>query len=296
MVGPALLVYLGGDEELHVAELPQIGAKVNPIELPGPKTYHIEGWSGMRDEKRLNIIRQVALRRGRDPRIATLVLQIIREAGCQPREYVKQAAALLRWVQDPKNCYYVNEPGERLQDPLYTLRVKYGDCDDMALLLCAMFESIKLEWKLVISGRQRISNKKVRHIEGGYMPQQVQWAHIYCMVGDRPFTPQKWFFCEPTLNKAPLGWDVVAGSTSALPEMGGAGLGSTGLGDGMASGAGSAVASSLEESATSGRPVSWKNIGIAVLTGVATSVTAQIILEQWREKRAEQRRLEQSKV
>jgi hypothetical protein len=101
-----------------VAELPQIGTKVNPIELPGPKTYHIEGWSAMRDEKRHAVLRQIALRRGRDPRIATLVIQIIREAGCQPREYVKQAAALLTWVQNPKNCYYVNEPGERLQDPL----------------------------------------------------------------------------------------------------------------------------------------------------------------------------------
>ena len=278
-----------------MAQLPQIGAKVNPIELPGPKTYHIEGWSGMRDERRLAILRQIALRRGRDPRIANLVIQIIREAGCQPREYMKQAAALLKWVQNPKNCYYVNEPGERLQDPIYTLKVKYGDCDDMALLLCCFFESIKLEWKLVISGRQRGTNSKVRHIEGGPMPPQVQWAHIYCMVGDKPFTPQRWFYCEPTLPTAPLGWDVVDGSASALPEMGGSGLGATEFGGSMASGAGSAVASSLEESATSGKPVSWKNIGIAVLTGVATSVTAQIIIEQWREKRAERRRLQRSK-
>lgn len=209
-----------------MAELPGISAKVNKIDLPGPKTYHIEGWGGMGDQRRLKVIREVAMRRGRDPRIATLALTIIRDAGVKPRDYVGQAAALLKWVQNPKNCYYINEPGERLQDPLYTLKVKYGDCDDMALLLCALFESVKLEWKLVISGRNRVTKQKVRHVEGEYYPANVQWAHIYCMVGDRPFTPKRWFFCEPTLNGAPLGWDVVAGSAKDLPEMEGlAGIG-----------------------------------------------------------------------
>ena len=266
-----------------MAALEGISAKVNPIDLPGPKTYHIEGWSGMRDEKRLAIIRQVALRRGRDPRIATLVLGIIREAGVLPRDYKGQAAALLKWVQNPKNVYYVNEPGERLQDPIYTLKVKYGDCDDMALLLCSFFESIKLEWKLVISGRSGVTGQKVRHVEDGYLPPQVQWAHIYCAVGTPPFKPTRWYFCEPTLNGAPLGWDVVSGSASALPEMGGTGLSGASLGgDGAAAGA--AVAASIEEAG--GKPINWKNLGVAVMTGVVTSVTAQVIMEIWRENRA----------
>jgi len=271
--------------------LPQIGAKVNPIELPQPKTYHIEGWGAMGDRQRLKVIRQVALRRGRDPRIATLAIQIIREAGVKPRDYKGQAAALLKWVQNPKNCYYINEPGERLQDPIYTLKVKYGDCDDMALLLCSMFESIKLEWKLVISGRSRITGDKVRHVEDGYLPPQVQWAHIYCAVGTPPFKPTKWYFCEPTLNGVPLGWDVVRGSTDALPEMGGKGLSGPDLGSGAGgagAAAGAAVASSLEEA--SGKPINWKNLGVAVMTGVVTSVTAQVIMELWREKRVLYRR------
>jgi len=268
--------------------LPQIGAKVNPIELPQPKTYHIEGWGAMGDQKRLKVIRQVALRRGRDPRIATLAIQIIREAGVAPRDYKGQAAALLKWVQDPKNCYYINEPGERLQDPIYTLKVKYGDCDDMALLLCSMFEAIKLEWKLVISGRSRVTGQKVRHVEDGYMPPQVQWSHIYCAVGTPPFKPTKWYYCEPTLNGVPLGWDVVSGSSSALPEMGGTGLSGADLGNGGAGAAGAAVAASLEEAG--GKPVNWKNLGVAVMTGVVTSVTAQVIMEIWREKRVLRRR------
>jgi len=68
-----------------VAELPGISATVNKIDLPGPKTYHIEGWSAMGDQRRLKVIRDVALRRGRDPRIATLALTIIRDAGIKTR-------------------------------------------------------------------------------------------------------------------------------------------------------------------------------------------------------------------
>jgi hypothetical protein len=73
--------------------------------------------------------------RGRDPRIAKLALKVIRQSGAKPREYEKQAAALLKWVQDPKNCYYINEPGERLQDPIYTIKVKHGDCFPVGTLV-----------------------------------------------------------------------------------------------------------------------------------------------------------------
>ena len=188
------------------------------VDMDAPKVHHLVGWSGFNDPKRLQVIHSIAVYRGRDPRIATLCVDIFRKAGVQPRDYKGQAAALLAWVQDPKNVYYVNEPGERLQDPLYTLKVKYGDCDDLAILLCAMFESCRLSWKLVISGRDRRSGAKVRYIEGEPTKHGCDWSHIYCMVGTPVFKPNMWYFCEPTL-KVPLGWDVVSGDASALPEM-----------------------------------------------------------------------------
>lgn len=280
-----------------------IAAKTNPIELAKPKTYHIEGWGRMSDVQRLKVIRSVALRRGRDPRIATLVLSIIRSAGVQPRDYLGQARCLLKWVQTPSNVYYVNEPGERLQDPLYTLKVRYGDCDDLALLLCCFFESIKLEWKLVISGRQRVTGNKIRHVEGGPVPANAVWSHIYCCVGDRPFTPKKWYFCEPTL-KVPLGWDVVGGDASALPEMGGEGpvarvgrqlAGAFGSVFGNGSGAGAAVAATLADEMETSKRINWKNVSVAVMTGVTTSVISQIILENWRERRKVQQAVEASR-
>ena len=284
------------------------------VNMDAPKVHHLVGWSSYGDPKRLQVIRQVALYRGRDPRIATLVVEILRKAGVQPRDYRNQAAALLAWVQEPKNVYYINEPGERLQDPLYTLKVRYGDCDDLAILLCSMFESCRLSWKLVISGREKGTGRKVRHIEGGEMP-RADWSHIYCMVGTPVFHPKEWFFCDPTL-RVPLGWDVVNGDASALPEMAQelgrraangrfsrnatAPLGATfGNGSGTAAAAvssaittqmeGESGRSSGQGSGSSQSPFSLARLGpaiaISVTTAVATSVLSQMILDSIRSRR-----------
>lgn len=95
-----------------------------------------------------------------------------------------------------------------------------SNCDDMVLLLCSLFESIGLPWKYVLSGRNA-QGQKVRYIEGETVPPGCTWTHIYCMVGTPPFGTNLWFFCEPTLQKVPLGWDVIDGDSSFLPEMSG---------------------------------------------------------------------------
>lgn len=184
----------------------------------GDSVYHLKDWHKLSHPERLAVIRKVAEARGRDPRIARLAVDIVRRKA-KPREYKKQAEALLKWIQDPKNFYYVNEPGERLQDPIYTLKVKHGDCDDAVLLFGALAESLKLPWKLVISGRNASTKKKVRYIEGERVPRGVRWSHIYAMVGAPAFNPTEWWFAEPTLQGVPLGWDVVDGDSKWLPEM-----------------------------------------------------------------------------
>ena len=183
------------------------------------KVYHLPSWKGMSDPARLRALRQIALEAGRDPRLATLAVQILRQSGVRPRDYTGQARALLKFVQH--RIFYVNEPGERLQDPIYTLRVGYGDCDDMALLLAALYESLRLPWRFVISGKR--GSRLVRWMEGTpYAP--ASWAHIYLAVGDKPFRPTRWIYAEPTLQSVDLGWDVVAaskGGTAPLPELAG---------------------------------------------------------------------------
>jgi hypothetical protein len=196
----------------------QLRTNAKQLDLGDAQVFHLPNWHNLSHPERLGVMRQIAMMRGRDPRIAKLAVSIFRKYGAGPRDYQRQAAALLKWVQDPKNVFYVNEPGERLQDPLHTIKIGHGDCDDQSLLLCCLFESVGLPWKFVLSGRDD-KGEKVRHIEGTKVHPNTKWSHIYCMVGTPPFKPNQWYFCETTIVGVPLGWDVIDGDHSYLPEM-----------------------------------------------------------------------------
>lgn len=196
----------------------RLNTRTRELDLGRSKVYHLPDWHKLSHPQRVGVLRQVATMRGRDPAMAKKAVAILRAAGAQPREYEQQAAALLAWVQEPKNFYFVNESGERLQDPRVTLELGYGDCDDAVLLLCALFESIALPWRMVLSGLTP-DGAKIRWIEGEGEPPEAEWAHIYAMVGTPPFRPVTWYFVEPTIRGVPLGWDVVAGDRAYLPEM-----------------------------------------------------------------------------
>lgn len=280
--------------------------KADELDLGKAKVYHLPDWGRLTHPERLGVIRQIATLRGRDPRIAKLAVSILKKAKIKPRQYKQQAAALLAWVQDPKNVYYVNEPGERLQDPIFTVKAGFGDCDDQVLLLSALFESVGLPWKLVLSGRCNRTGQKIRHVEGASLPSDARWAHVYGMVGTPPFSPTTWFFCEPTVQGVPLGWDVIDGDTAYLPEMESPKVGAASVvgagpapkghrpkklpapgkrspayaeayGDGRPStAAGGAVGAAM---VADDRLLDWKKIGTAVITGVAVSVLTSTLLD-----------------
>jgi hypothetical protein len=295
-----------------VSTLPvhELNTSANELNLGSAKVYHLPDWHKLSHPERLGVMRQIAKMRGRDPRIAKLALSIIRRSGAKPRQYEKQASALLKWVQNPKNCYYINEPGERLQDPIYTIKVKHGDCDDMVLLLCCLFEAVNLPWKQVLSGQG--PKGKIRYIEGERVPSGVAWTHIYCMVGTPPFQPNRWYFCEPTVQGVPLGWDVISGDHRFLPEMvkrkrGGpqvvmpspsaplfhrppkmpamknrspaydAAYGGIPNPGGIGGAIGGSVAAEIED-----HGFNWKGVLMGVATGVAIAVTTQLVLDTLR--------------
>ena len=203
-----------------MARLPvhQLDTQADPLDMGTAQVYHLPDWHKLSHPERLVVIRKVAEARGRDMRIARLAVSILRKAGARPRQYERQAAALLRWVQDPENVYYVNEPSERLQDPLFTLKVRMGDCDDQVILLCCLFESIRLSWKLCLAGVNVKTGEKVRYIEGQPVPPDCAWTHIFCMVATPPFKPKHWYWCETTVEGVPLGWDVKDGDRRYLPK------------------------------------------------------------------------------
>jgi hypothetical protein len=289
------------DQRLPVGEL---STTAQEMDLGTAKTYHLPDWHKLSHPERLNIIRQIAMMRGRDPRIARLAVSIIKKSGARPRQYEKQAAALLKWVQDPKNCYYVNEPGERLQDPIYTIKAKHGDCDDQVLLICSLFESLGMPWRLCLSGLDP-AGQKIRYIEGADVPGGCKWVHVYCMVGTPPFNPTHWYFCECTIEKVPLGWDVLSGDKAYLPEMRkrtgpvrviGAPSVQAGFRPaslpasenkspaykaayGNVSALSAAVGASVGAELEDDKNLNWSKILLAVGTGVAVSVITQITLD-----------------
>mgnify|MGYP005989155513 FL=1 len=199
------------------------------------KVHHLPTWKHKDDPVRIKALREVSLKAGRDPRLASLAVAIVRGDAkawgtklpeAKPRDTRAQAARLLKWVQ---GLYYVNEPGERLQDPLYTVQVGYGDCDDLAMLLGALCESLRIPWRFVLSGRTS-GGRTIRWVEG-QPRKRAQWAHIYVAIGNRPFKPTRWMFAEPTVRGVPLGWDVVSSMAKngkvVLPELAGIDLGGT---------------------------------------------------------------------
>jgi len=198
------------------------GIPVERVDLRGPDVYHMPSWKTMSDPQRIKVLRGIVLEYGRDPRVAEVANRVLTQAGVPARDYKRQAAVLLDWVQ--RNVAYRNEPGERLQSPEYTLRQRFGDCDDLAILLASLYETVRLPWRMVLSGTHKRTRQTVRWVEGTPFPEGVDWAHIYVCVGRPTFRPTRWSFAEPSLKGAKLGWDVVAarqrGEKIPVPELG----------------------------------------------------------------------------
>lgn len=261
-----------------------------PLALPEPKVTHLAGWGNMSDPARVAFLRSVAEPAGRDPRIRALAAQILAQAGVDQRQYERQADALLKWVQ--QNIAYLNEPGETLQDPGYTLRVKHGDCDDMAILLAALYESVRLPWKFVLAGTMPSTRQRVRWVEGQPFPRGAVMAHIYLAVGFPVFRPERWVFVEPTVKGAPLGHDVTAPaepvlSRTTLPELGAWGATAGGLPPGVKAGvlvtAQSAGVDSTVEEEELERFFTKKNLHRILVTGVTGAVATVVsaLLIEW---------------
>lgn len=87
---------------------------------------------------------------------------IFRLNGLPAREPYLHAVALARWVQ--QNITYVQELPEVFQTPLATLDTGYGDCDDMAVLLASLLESVGIPAYLFSIGINPPPAPELEHI------------------------------------------------------------------------------------------------------------------------------------
>lgn len=275
-----------------------------------PDVYEIKSWGWSSDRGKLRILRKIAKEYGRDPRLREHTVNVIRQAGAQARDYRSMAQAILSYVQN--NIYYVNEPGEQVQSPWYTIRKGFGDCDDMSVLMAAMAESIMLPWRFALAGKG-FAGRNVKHYEGGPMAWGGSYSHIYVQLGWPPIKPTTWMSAEPTIKGVPLGYDVVdhgvpgtvpqaraggrsaAGRGPSMPQArlsgyGGTIIGREGYGDafGVTSGEEAAIAAQAalqaQQAAQAAKPVKsfwqkidWSEIGAGVIQGVLVSATVALL-------------------
>lgn len=282
---------------------PQLSSPV-PAHAWTEKVFEFKGWNRWSDKKRVKVLRRMAEDYGRDPELAELAVRIV-ESSAAPRDYPGQAAALLAWVQQA--IYYVNEPDERIQTPKRTLEAGKGDCDDMAILLAALCESIALPWRYVLGGVKKRTGERTRWIEGNRMPRGATWIHIYLCIGWPPFSPKEWAVAEPTVRGAPLGTDLAlegGGGAATMPEYSGWNAlgGVPGLGDSEAVEIVTAEASPTPAPTPSVEEVSpvtvvkapsplrtlldfikeidWRSVGMGVVEALLTAVVLQKVLKQ----------------
>lgn len=95
----------------------------------------------------VNVMRGAARGRAGHPRIRQLALRILSHAKVKSHNFVDEAKALARFVQE--NVRYVRDPNgiEQLHDPVYMVEqiikgTAQGDCDDQALLLASLLLSV----------------------------------------------------------------------------------------------------------------------------------------------------------
>lgn len=191
-----------------------------------PVAVSLADWDYKTEPQKLSFMRSVSEGASQDPRLKEQVVAILTGSdGFLARAYEEHLAKMLAWTQ--QNVRYVNEKGEVIQDPLYTLQQKYGDCDDQMVLLASMVDSLGYPWWFVLAGKDAAGNT-YRWIEGQPKPfsksfSRIEWVHIYLLAAWPPFgEPAEYRWMDPTIADAPLGYDVIGkgqgwGATSTAP-------------------------------------------------------------------------------
>ena len=121
-------------------------------------------------------------------------LDIVHKAGVKPHDWVGEATAIMRWIQNRKNMRYFLDPQgvEYFQSPERTLIDRAGDCDDLAMLYAAMMGSIGHRSAFILTDPSR--QGQISHAMGA-----VNFAGRKTPYGN------KWVSVELTKPK-PFGW------------------------------------------------------------------------------------------
>jgi hypothetical protein len=114
-------------------------------------------------------------------------IDILLQRGVKPKDYLGEIKTLFEWVQ--QNVRYTKDTFrvEVLHSAKRMLELRAGDCDDMAILLGAMLESIGHPVRLALTGPDPL--------------RQDLFSHIYLEV----FHKGRWIPLDATMPY-PMGW------------------------------------------------------------------------------------------
>ena len=125
----------------------------------------------------------------RSPEVRDIAGQILRQR--PPRKWEQSAKDLFEWTR--KNIRYTLDPYgvELFQSAERSLQVGIGDCDDQAIMLASLLQSVGIPVKLRVIG-----------LKG-----EDQFQHIYVMAGVPPQGPSKWIPLDASRAEN-AGWEL----------------------------------------------------------------------------------------
>lgn len=157
--------------------------------------------------QRLGYIIQM-IQKGRDnPEVRRRTVQILSQKcgkkWCTPeKNWNAEAVQIFDSVRE--NIRYTRDTYNKdlFQHPLRTFEFGGGDCDDYAIVLASMLQSVGYPVKL------RVIQTVDSH----------DWNHIYTLVGLPPQSPKKWMSLDASVDK-PAGWQAPRAIVAAVKDF-----------------------------------------------------------------------------
>lgn len=139
------------------------------------------------------------------PLIRQLAVEVRQAAKVPSRDYLGELKALHRFVGDWITYVRDIRDVETLQYPTHVLRNRAGDCDDQAMLLASLLESIGHPTRFVAMGFSQAPH-----------PRLLEWHHapLYSHVLAESLIGNRWVPAETTIER-PVGWSP-PGQTSRM--------------------------------------------------------------------------------
>lgn len=161
---------------------------------------NVGGWRGT--QRTVREMKKLVREGKRDPTIVFAASQLARK--CHHKDFLCQATKIFGFVKS--HIHYVRDPRavELVRSPFWTLYYRTGDCDDQAILFCALAESIGF--------KTRFKGIKADPSE------PTEFSHIFSQV----LVPgHGWLSADTIVQKAKLGWESPSNFGEHVWEEGG---------------------------------------------------------------------------